>query len=107
MTRRLPWLYPAWILICAVLFFALRGAEDPSRRTGRILSNDAGAIALQHLNRPGYEVVHVAYDKKKWIVLVDKVPHTSLHEAVVVELAAGDGRVVAVRLPPAELRIEN
>ena len=99
MTRRLVWLYPAWILVCAALFFALRGAEDPSRRSGRILSNEAGAIALRHLNRPGYEVVHVAYDRKKWIVLLDRVPHTEMREAWVVEVASEDGKLLRIRRP--------
>lgn len=103
------WLYPAWILVCAVLFFALGGLEDPSRPKGRILSIDAGrraaAIAKQRGFR-GYDVVHVARARRnegaaeeRWIVLLDKVPHTRLRDAVVVELRAGDGTLLRIRKP--------
>lgn len=103
------WLYPAWILVCAVLFFALAGLEDPSRPRGRILSIEAGrraaAIAQQRGFR-GYEVVHVARARRnegaaeeRWIVLLDKVPHTRLRDAVVVELRAGDGTLLRIRKP--------
>ena len=101
--RRL--LYPAWILLCAVLAFALRHSEDPSRRTGRILSNDAGirAVAvLRQVDRAGYrdyEPVHVAWEVDRWIVLCDRVPHTALREAIVVELDGRDGRLVRMRKP--------
>ena len=61
--RRRYWLlYPAWILVCALLFFVMRNREDPSRRPGRILSTDAAVRALAILHRPGYEAVHVACD---------------------------------------------
>ena len=44
--RRRYWLlYPLWIAICAALFFAVRGAEDPSRRHDRILSDEAAVRA--------------------------------------------------------------
>lgn len=103
------WLYPAWILVCAILFFALAGLEDPSRPKGRILSIDAGrrarAIAMERGLR-GYEVVHVARARRnegapeeRWIVLLDKVPHTRLREAVVVELRAADGSLLRIRRP--------
>ena len=103
--RRRWWLYPAWIALCAVLAFALRNSEDPSRRTGRILNNDAGILAvaaLRQLDRPryrDYEAVHVAWEKSRWIVLCDRVPHTALREAVVVELDGKDGRVLRIRKP--------
>ena len=103
------WLYPSWIAICAVLFLALGGAEDPSRPKGRILSIDAGARALKIAEARGfenYEVVHVARARKgeggaedRWIVLLDKVPHTSLAAAVVVELRVEDGTLLRVRKP--------
>jgi len=102
-------LYFVWILICAIAFVALRGAEDPSRRHGRILSNDAGARAVDILRARGmrdYEAVHVAYAKRgeagsedRWIVLCDRMPHTRLREAKVVELRAGDGALIAIRKP--------
>jgi hypothetical protein len=103
------WLYPAWILACAVLFLALGGLEDPSRPEGRILSIDAGqraaAIARQRGLRD-YEVVHVARARRnegaaedRWIVLLDKGTHTSLRDAVVIELATSDGSLLRIRKP--------
>ena len=96
------WLYPAWIALCAILFVALSGLEDPSRPEGRILSIHAGARALdvaRSQGLKGYEVVHVARSGEKWIVLLDKVPHTQLKEAVVVELKVEDGKLLRVRKP--------
>lgn len=103
------WLYPAWILVCALLFVSMSGMEDPSRPRGRILSIEAGqrarAIARERGFR-GYEVVHVARARRgeggaeeRWVVLLDKVPHTFLREAVVLELRADDGTLLAVRKP--------
>ena len=104
--RRYRWLlYPAWILLCAALAFALRNSEDPSRRAGRILSNDAAVRAvnlLRHVDRSryrDYEAVHVAWETNRWIVLCDRVPHTALREAIVVELDGRDGRLVRMRKP--------
>lgn len=109
MRQRFSALYVAWILICAIAFLALRGAEDPSRRHGRILSNDAAARAVDILRAKGlrdYEAVHVAYAKRgeagsedRWIVLCDRTPHTRLREAKVVELRAGDGALLLIREP--------
>jgi hypothetical protein len=99
MRRRYWLLYPAWILVCAALFFAVRGREDPSRRPGRILSNEAAVRALAILHRPGYEAVHVAGESNRWIVLCDRVPHTALRDAVVVELDAVDGHLMSIRKP--------
>ena len=105
MSRRYWILYPAWIALCVVLFVALRGAGDPSRPRGRVLSNDAAVIAVRVLSAQpqyrGYEAVHVALndDHRRWIVLCDAVPHTALQRAVVVELDAGDGKLVAIRKP--------
>ena len=103
------WLYPAWILVCAILFLALSGLEDPSRPTGRILSIEAGrraaAIARQR-GLEGYEVVHVARARRnegapeeRWVVLLDKAPRTRLRDAVVVELRADDGSLLRIRNP--------
>ncbi|HUP45609.1 MAG TPA: hypothetical protein VM779_08870 [Thermoanaerobaculia bacterium] len=112
--RRRPFwaLYLLWIVFCAVLFLALRGAEDPSRRSGRILSGDAGRVALDILRqREGerfadYHVVHVAWARagegapeRRWIVLADRVPHSALREAIVVELTADDGTLLRIRKP--------
>ena len=103
------WLYPAWILLCAILFLALSGAEDPSRPQGRILSVEAGRQALAIAagrGLQGYEVVHVARaragegaSEDRWIVILDRVPHTHLEKAVVVELRVEDGRLLRVRKP--------
>jgi hypothetical protein len=111
--RRRYWLlYPSWIALCAVLFLSLRHSEDPSRRPGRMLSDDAGVQALAHLRRNDparfrdYEVVHVAYagrgeggSANRWVVLCDRVPHTALREAVVVELDSSDGHLLTMRPP--------
>ena len=104
--RRHRWLlYPAWIALCAALAFGLRNTEDPSRRHGRILSDDAAARAVAVLRRTdrvryrGYEAVHVAWEGSRWIVLCDRVPHTALKEAVVVELDGRDGRLLRLRKP--------
>lgn len=92
-------------MLCAVLAFALRHSEDPSRRAGRILSNDAGlrAVALlRGIDRTryrDYEPVHVAWETDRWIVLCDRVPHTALRAAVVMELDGRDGRLVRMRKP--------
>ena len=97
------------MLTCTIAFVALRGAEDPSRRHGRILSNDAAARAITILESKGmrgYDAVHVGYAQKneagkedRWIVLCDAVPHTDLRNAVVVELRAADGTLLTIRKP--------
>ncbi len=102
-------IYLGWIVLCAILFLALSGLEDPSRPKGRILSIDAGnralAIATERGLR-GYSVVHVARgregeggDEDRWIVLLDRVPHTRLEQAIVVEFRIDDGRLLRVRKP--------
>ena len=103
------WLYPAWLALCAILFLALGGAEDPSRPEGRILSIDAGqraAAIAKARELSGYEVVHVARARRneggaeeRWIVLLDQVPHTRLRRALVVELRASDGTLLNIRAP--------
>ena len=93
-------IYIAWIALCAVLFLALRGSEDPSRRHGRILSNDAGELAVSILKSrgiTGYDAVHVGADSDRWIVLCDKRPPTALRDALVVELRAADGALLTIR----------
>ncbi len=109
MFRRFWLLYPAWILVCAILFFAVRGLEDPSRPKGRILSIEAGIRAVdvaRERGLHGYEVVHVARARAgegaaedRWVVLLDKVPHTRLREALVVELKVEDGTLLRLRKP--------
>jgi len=106
-----PWTYLAWIAVCAILFLALSGREDPSRPKGRILSIDAGARAVEIVRARearfrDYEVVHVGFARRgeggaqdRWIVLLDRVPHTRLDQAVVVELASEDGKLLAIRKP--------
>ena len=99
-------LYLGWIAVCAILFLALAGLEDPSRPKGSILSIDAGTRALTiaaEQGLRGYSVVHVAKarkgeggDEDRWVVLLDRVPHTRLQQAVVVEVDL-DGRRIEVR----------
>ena len=106
--RWLP-LYLAWIALCAILFVALGSAEDPSRPKGRILSIEAGQRALAIAKERGmtnYEVVHVARaragegaQEDRWVVLLDRVPHTSLRAAVVIELGIEDGNLLRIRKP--------
>jgi hypothetical protein len=111
--RRHFWLlYPLWIVLCAGLFFALRNREDPSRRQDRIQSDDAAVRAVAILRQSdraryaGYEAVHVAYAGRgegggqgRWVVLCDRVPHTALREAMVLELDARDGSLLVIRKP--------
>ncbi|HEU4523032.1 MAG TPA: hypothetical protein VFT12_13575 [Thermoanaerobaculia bacterium] len=112
--RRRPFwpLYIAWIFFCAMLFLALRNAEDPSRRSGRILSSEAARIAIETLRDRDpqrfrdYHAVHTGWARagegapeRRWVVLADRVPHTGLREAVVVELAGEDGRLLRIRRP--------
>lgn len=102
-------LYLGWVALCAILFLAFAGLEDPSRPKGRILSIDAGNRALAIAMRQGlrdYSVVHVARARKgeggeedRWVVLLDRDPHTRLDEAVVIELAVEDGRLLRMRNP--------
>ena len=109
--QRFAFVYAGWIVLCATLFAGLSGADDPSRRRDRILSNDAGvrAAAVAVARDPrwrGYEAVHVAYAGRgeggreaRWVVLLDRVPHSALHDAVVVELRASDGALLTMRRP--------
>jgi hypothetical protein len=111
MSRPRRWwpLYLAWIALCAILFLALRNAEDPSRPTGRILSIEAGERAVAIARTRGlhdFSVVHVARARAgegaaedRWVVLLDRLPHSGLGEAIVVELGLEDGRVLRVRKP--------
>jgi hypothetical protein len=110
--RRFWLLYPLWIALCAVLVLLLRNSEDPSRRHDRILSNEAAARAVAVLREAdraryaAYEAVHVAYAGRgegggqgRWVVLCDRVPHSALRDAVVVELDARDGTLLIIRKP--------
>ncbi len=105
-------IYLAWILLCAALFAALHHAQDPARRAGRILSNDAGDRAVAILRASDrrrfhdYQAVSVAYagrgeagDSARWVVLCDRVPRTALGEAIVVELDAANGALLDERKP--------
>ncbi|HEX2832238.1 MAG TPA: hypothetical protein VHW00_04445 [Thermoanaerobaculia bacterium] len=108
-TRRFVLAYVALALVCAMLFFALDGLDDPSRPEGRILSVDAGRRALAIARQRGYrnyEVVHVARGRKgegapenRWIVLLDTVPHRGLQRAVVIELDEESGKLLRIRKP--------
>ena len=110
MFRRLWPFYLGWIALCTTLFIVFGGAEDPARPEGRILSIDAGYRA-QEIARAqglrGYEVVHVARARAgeggredRWVVLLDRVKHTELKEAVVIELNAATGTPIKIRKCP-------
>ena len=105
-------LYIVWIAVCGILFVALRGAEDPSRRPGRILSNDAGDLAVAVLRQTIARATPAtkpftsrtrargrAGGVARWVVLCDRVPHSALRDAVVVELDAQDGSLLTIRKP--------
>jgi hypothetical protein len=110
--RRFVWVYPVWIALCAILFIALRGADDPSRRGDRILNTEAGtrAVAILRQRDPvrfrDYEPVHVAWagrgeggDANRWVVLCDRAPHSGLTDALVVEVDGRDGHLLTIRRP--------
>lgn len=108
--RKRAAIFAVWIATCAVLFVALSDAEDPSRRRDRILSNEAAERAMRiAVARPeltGYEVVHVAFARAaeggaeaRWVVLLDRAPRTAMRDAVVIELRAGDGKLLGIRKP--------
>jgi hypothetical protein len=110
--RRFGLLYAGWIALCALLFVALHGRPDPSRRSGRMLSDEAGirALALLRNRDPkrfrSYEAVHIAWAARgeggtvnRWVVLCDRVPHTALHDALVVELDGASGSPLVIRRP--------
>ena len=94
-------------MLCSALFLALSGAEDPSRPEGRILSIEASERALAIARAHGLRdlvVVHVSRARAgegnaedRWVVLLDRVPHTRLKEALVVELGVEDGRLLRMR----------
>ncbi len=111
--RRFLPLYIVWIAFCAFLFAALKNLEDPARPEGRILSYEAGRRALSILRERdaarfgGYEVVHVGRARggegapeDRWVVLCDRVPHSALAEAVVVEIERDSGKLLRIRKPP-------
>jgi hypothetical protein len=99
--RRFWVLYVVWIGGCALLFLLMQALEmeDPSRRRDRILSDEAGRIALALMverdaaRYRAYEVVNVAWSRERevapderWIVLLDTAVRSGLDDAVVVEL---------------------
>jgi hypothetical protein len=50
--------------------------------------------------------VHIAYANRgeggseaRWVVLLDRAPHSALHDARVVELRASDGKLLTIRAP--------
>jgi hypothetical protein len=110
--RRWTFVSLGWIALCALLFLLLSGAEDPSRPKGRILSIEAGQRALAIARERGlrdYEVVHVARARKgegageeRWVVLLDRVPHTRLAQAFIVEVDVEHGRLLRIRRPKTE-----
>ena len=109
MIRRVWLVSIGWIFLCAILFVALAGLEDPSRPQGRILSIEAGQRALEIARARGLrelEVVHVARARAgeggaedRWVVLLDKAPRTRLREAIVIELDSRTGKLLRIRRP--------
>ncbi|MBK5260859.1 MAG: hypothetical protein JJE51_14810 [Thermoanaerobaculia bacterium] len=110
--RRFWPLYLVWIAVCAILFLLLRGAEDPSRRSGRIRPSDAGERALAALRDrdparfSSYEVIHVAFARagegaaeRRWVILCNRGPRSAMDDAIVVELRAEDGALLRIRKP--------
>jgi hypothetical protein len=112
--RRLPYwvVYPAWIALCAILFFALRGLPDPSRPGDRLGRAEAGERAIGYLlatdsqRFAGFEPVHTAHSPRgelgpeaRWVVLCDRPAGERLQEAVVVEIRASDGELIRIRPP--------
>ena len=54
----------------------------------------------------GYQAVHTAWASRgeggsanRWVVLCDRVPHTAMREAVVVELDGRDAHLLTIRPP--------
>ena len=110
LNRRFWVFYPLWILLCALLFVALRDAEDPSRPGERIHNDEASRRAIAELRRADpqrfadFTVVNVAYARPQetgkpahWIVLADRRDRTALRDAVVVELDAVTGKLITIR----------
>lgn len=108
---RLWWLtYPLWIIICGVLFVALRDMPDPSRPLDRLESDEAAAIALEHLRGAGggafddYTVVHVAQERgesgtgqPRWVVIADEKGRSRLRNAAIVELTLVEGELIGIQ----------
>jgi hypothetical protein len=110
--RRLWLVYPAWILVCAVLFLVLRELPDPSRQTDRLDRDSAAKRAVMHLMNSdrerfgGYEAVHTAFSpagelgpEARWVVLCDRKQGGALRDAIVVEMRAADGKLIRIRPP--------
>lgn len=108
---RFWWLtYPTWIMICGILFLALRDMPDPSRPLDRLESDEAAVIAMEHLRGAGdgmydhYTVVNVAQERgesgtgePRWIVMADVPERSQLRDAVIVELTIADGSLIRIR----------
>ena len=105
-------LYPAWIVVCAILFFALRPLGDPARPPGLIGPAKAEELALQILRDDqgseyaSYQVINAAFAGEReigpparWIVLLDSPSSSALRQAVVVELDAASGELIRIREP--------
>ena len=111
--RFYPALYPAWIVVCALLFLVLRDAPDPSRPSGRMTPAQARVTALEYLAKYDaarfgtYHVIDAAVyrdvqrDERVWVVICDSTPRSALKRAVIVDLEADTGEVVRTRRPAA------
>ena len=109
--RRFWLLYPAWILICVALFFALRQLPDPARPSGRIDRDSASRLALQYLVQSNarygsHTPEHIAFSpsgelgpEARWVVLCYRDEASGFHDAMVVEVRASDGALIRIRRP--------
>lgn len=102
--------YILWILFCALLFAALRGADDPALPAGRITEREAvesAAASLEALGREGvWREVHAAWspagelgDEARWVVLFAQRTPQGRQEALVIEVNGGSGKPIRVRRP--------
>lgn len=104
--------YVVWIAISAAMVGGTVYLPDASRPSGRLDTEEASKRALEELHEMdpqrfgAYDVVAVAGSGRgelgpeaRWVVLCDRSDRSALSEAVVVELDAGDFRLIRVRKP--------
>ena len=90
----------------------MSAASDPTKPSGRLSADDAGALALSALRSrspeqfSAFEVSHVAYSthgelgpQARWVVLCEEPLADDDRGRVVVELTTDTGSVLRVREP--------